>query len=217
MHSIFLNSENKVLSFSSFHEKMVEICNSHRENNKALAFAFILYDFENAQIQKVLNDKDYWLALNKISGEYLSVFSINYKAEDEGMEKFSSLTTFSYNDNPSIATNKLIENYFGANVKVTYPAILFFQVNEEEVIDSLLIELKEEKIEEAFLELKENIKITVDVLKKVHKENKRNFKEIFDLVENELRANKNSSKIKRVTKGAGNIIGLASSVIGILY
>jgi hypothetical protein len=168
MHSIFLNSENKALSFSSFQEKLVEICNSHRENNKALAFAFILYDFENAQIQKVLNDKDYWLALNKISGEYLSVFSINYKAEDEGMEKISNLTTFSYNDNPSIATNKLIENYFGANVIVTYPAILFFQVKEKEVIDSLLIELKEEKIEEAFLELKENMKITVDVLKKVH-------------------------------------------------
>jgi ribosomal protein S8 len=216
MHSIFLNSENKALSFSSFQEKLVEICNSHRENNKALAFAFILYDFENAQIQKVLNDKDYWLALNKISGEYLSVFSINYKAEDEGMEKISNLTTFSYNDNPSIATNKLIENYFVSNLIVTYPAILFFQVKEKEVIDSLLIELKEEKIEEAFLELKENMKITVDVLKKVHEENKRNFKEIFDLVENELRANKNSSKIKRVKKDAGNIIGLASSVIGIL-
>ena len=80
MYKIFLNSKNEALSFNSFKDKMIEICNSHREKNKALAFAFILYDFENPQISKVLNDEEYWLALNKISGEYLSVFSINYKA-----------------------------------------------------------------------------------------------------------------------------------------
>jgi len=31
-----------------------------------LAFAFILYDFENPQISKVFNDPDYWLNLNAI-------------------------------------------------------------------------------------------------------------------------------------------------------
>lgn len=215
MYKIYLNSEDKGLDYNSLREKLIEICNSHREKNKALAFAFLLYDFENPQISKVLNDNEYWLALNKLSGEYLSVFSINYKSEDEEMEKTAELTTYSYNDNPSIATNKLVEDYFGENIKITYPAILFFQVTEEEVIDSLLIELREERIEEAFLELKQNVKAVVDVLKKIHKENSRNFKEIFDLIESALITNRNSKNIKRVTKAAGNILGLASSIKGI--
>lgn len=216
MHTIYIKSENKELSFKSFREKLVETCNSHREKNKALAFAFILYDFEDPQIYKVLNDEEYWLALNKMSGEYLSIFSINYKPEDEGMEKTAFLTSFSYDDNPSIATNKLIEDYFGEGLKVTYPAILFFQVNEAEVIDSLLIELSEERIEETFLELKEHIKATVDVLKKINRENRRNFKEIFNLIEMKLVANKNAKIIKRATKSAGNIAELAKALIGIL-
>jgi len=159
MYSIFLNSEDEGLDFNSFREKLIEICNSHRDANKALAFAFILYDFEDPQIHKVLNDKQYWLALNKISGEYLSVFSVNYK--EEGMKKTAFLTSFNYDDNPSTASNKLIEDYFGKGIEVNYPAILFFQVNEEKVIDALLVELREERIEEAFLELKQNIKTTV--------------------------------------------------------
>ena len=214
MHKIFLNSQNKGLNFDSLKEKMIEICNSHRDNNKALAFAFILYDFENPQIHKVLNDSDYWIALNKISGEYLSVFSINYKPEDNETTLF--LTSFDYNDNPSEATNKLIETYFGEEVEVSYPAILFFQVNNESVIDSLLIELKEEKIEDAFIELKQNIEASVNALKKIHKENSRNFEEIFDLVEQKVKANKNAKEIKRVAKTAGNIVALASSVVSIL-
>jgi len=135
MHDIYLNSEDKGLSFNTFKEKMIEICNTHRERNKALAFAFILYDFENPQISKVLKDTDYWIALNKISGEYLSVFSINYKLKDQGMDKIAHLSSFSFNDNPSDATNSLIEDYFGEDIEVNYPAILFFQVNEAAVLD----------------------------------------------------------------------------------
>jgi ferritin-like protein len=99
---------------------------------------------------------------------------------------------------------------------VNYPAILFFQVNEEAVIDSILIELEAQRIEDAFMELKQHIKLVVDVLKKIHKENSRNFKEIFDLIEAQLNRSKNSQKIKRVIKNAGSIVSLATSINGIV-
>ena len=216
MYKIFLNSKNEALSFNSFKDKMIEICNSHREKNKALAFAFILYDFENPQISKVLNDEEYWLALNKISGEYLSVFSINYKVDDVGMEKTAFLTSLSYSNDPSEATNELINTYFGEEVEAAYPAVLFFQVNEEEVIDSLLIELEEERMEDSFIELKKLITVCVDVLKKINKENSQNYKEIFDLIEIKMKANKNAKIIKRVTKTAGKVINLAAAVVSIV-
>jgi len=215
MNAIYLNSEDHGLNFDSFRRKMVEICNTHREENKALAFAFILYDFENPQISKILRDSDYWLALNKISGDYLTVFSIHYKPEDEGIEKTAALESYSFKDNPATATNKLIADYFGNDIKVIYPAILFFQVNQEMVIDSLLVELKEEKIEEAYIELKDNIKICVEELKKVHRENSHNFSEIFDLMERRLNSYENSKKIKRVKKVVGPVAGLAFNLISL--
>jgi hypothetical protein len=79
MYTIYQHSNRKGHDFNSFKEDMIKICNSHRKNGKALAFAFILYDFDNATLRKVLNDQYYWDELDHISGKYLTVFSINYK------------------------------------------------------------------------------------------------------------------------------------------
>lgn len=79
MHPIYQNSTNKEFSLKSFSERMVDICNKHRKENRAMAFAFILYDLQNPQVSKILNDREYWLALNDISGKYLTIFSLNYQ------------------------------------------------------------------------------------------------------------------------------------------
>ena len=118
---------------------MIHICNQHRKKNRALAFAFILYDFENPHLWKILNDREYWLALNRISGEYLTVFSLNYKEKRWPRSGYTHmLLNVPVNFNPSIGTNELIEKYFGKTIQMRYPAILFFQVDNEKVIDSLL-------------------------------------------------------------------------------
>ena len=55
------------LSNDAFSQSIIDICEQHRKEKRALAFAFILYDFENPQIFKILDDRNYWNALNTIS------------------------------------------------------------------------------------------------------------------------------------------------------
>lgn len=219
MYTIYQNGNSKGHDLISFEASMIKICNDHKNGRRALAFAFILYDFENPQIWKVLGDNQYWLALNKISGQYLTVFNFNYKEKKRRHESFEidgfqMLTNIKTKFQPSIASNRLVEKYFG-NVSVNYPAILFFQVDNNSVIDSILIDLKEETIEQAFLELKEYISKAVYALKQITPINQQNSKEIFDCLEREIESAHSLRKIKRVFKNAGNVLGLISSIKGL--
>ena len=212
MYTIYHNSKDKGHSFSSFKDKMIEICNQHKQENRALAFAFILYDFENPHLWKVLNDYEYWIALNEISGKYLTVFSLNIKNKNRDMQY---LTNINVNRSLSKSTDELISKYFGDNILIKPPSILFFQVDNENVIDSLLIELKEEKIEDSFLELKDYFKSSVEALRKIAPENRGNIKEVFDQLENNVKSTNYIKKIKRSFKNAGNLVGLISSIKGL--
>ena len=53
MQTIFLNSNNDALDLDSFEEKMIQICNEHRKEDMALAFAFILYVFVNPHVLQI--------------------------------------------------------------------------------------------------------------------------------------------------------------------
>lgn len=77
MHDICFDYKKETRNFNSFVEKMIGIDNQHRDEMRAMAFAFILYDFRNPHLRKILDDSEYWLALNHISGEYLTVFGLN--------------------------------------------------------------------------------------------------------------------------------------------
>lgn len=63
--------------YDEFESDFLRICETHREEGRALAFAFILYDFTSPQVAKVLRDQDYWNALDQLSGKYLTVFSFH--------------------------------------------------------------------------------------------------------------------------------------------
>ena len=140
MFTVTINSENRKSSYEQFESEFLKICDEHRENDRALVFAFILYDFENEHIGKVLEDPHYWLSLNSISGNYLTVFSLHYKAADM-KEKFMEMikqrmdqdvhkefNMIPTDQNPSLETNQFIQKYFGKDFKIKYPSVLFFQV-----------------------------------------------------------------------------------------
>lgn len=224
MYTVLLNSENEAHNYQSFHNKFLQICKEHKEDDRALAFAFILYDFENAQISKVLQDKDYWLSLNTISGKYLTVFSLHYKptVRYKRMKGFGSgkrvlgyMTSIVQNQNPSESSNELIEKYFGKGVSVKYPAVLFFQVHRDEIIGHTLIQLEEQEIEQAFIELKNYLSKAVETLKMISKENKGNSKEIFSLLESTVVGERTKviaiKRIKKIT----NLAELASTIGGL--
>lgn len=227
MYPIYINTEDKGSSYNFFEEDFLKICNSHRDEDRALMFAFILYDFENPHIAKILNDHDYWLSLNSISGEYLTVFSLHYKPEDmkqrikevirskikgkTSKEMFQIPTLH----NPSKDTNKLIKKYFGDDIVVKYPSVLFFQVDKNHVINHRFIQLDENRLEESFFELKNYIKVAVESLKGVLGENKNNYLELFNLVDSSIVGIKQTIQIKNGIKKVTSIAELVSTVLGL--
>ncbi|MEN0054483.1 MAG: hypothetical protein AAGC65_12490 [Mucilaginibacter sp.] len=210
MYTIFLNSEDQGHNLETFNERFIEICNEHKANSRALAFAFILYDFMNEGLHSVLNKPEYWLSLNATSGKYLTVFSLNYMpALTNGF-----LTSVTSEINPSIDSNILIERYFGRDVTVKYPAVMFFQIQNDQVLDYELIELSEERIEESFGELKIYITKTVEVLKGISPQYVANNKEIFDLVKAEVKGIRRMTIIKKGIKTLTSAYEIGSTILG---
>jgi hypothetical protein len=197
---ILKNGRVKGLRKDDFGDGIIEICEKHRDEKRALAFAFLIYDFRNAQLIKVLEDADYWNALNAISGTFISIYYIHSLeknfAEDlvatdnnerRGMHPINTGNSF----------NKLLpmlEKYLALDTEVKLPSILFFQVEDKLVSDYFLIELSEAKIEESFIELRDYIAAAVERLKMIDPENYGNFQPIFE----ELKKGVKATKFRRV-------------------
>ena len=63
----------------NFRNYLLNICKEHKNQHRALAFAFLVYDFDDYTIQQIIDNQHYWTTLDKISGHSLSVFYINSK------------------------------------------------------------------------------------------------------------------------------------------
>lgn len=215
MQPIYINSDKK--EYKYFKNNLVKLCNEYRAQNRALAFAFILYDFKSPQVKKVLEDYDYWNALNRISGPYLTVFTLHYR-EKPRYRKPNILTTLismPIFGPPENEIDDIMIKYFDNRQRITYPAILFFQVDQSKVIDTMLVGLKGEHIENSFLEIKNYLLRAADGLSKIDRSNKDNHKEIFDRLELEIKNMQTMKLIQRMTRRAGGIIGLTSSIKGL--
>ena len=66
------------------------------------------------------------------------------------------------------------------------PSILFFQVKDNNIIDYTFAQIRKEKIEEAFNEIKGIIKTAIDSLKDVKSENRHNSVELFNLIKGSI-------------------------------
>lgn len=215
MQPIYINSNKK--EYKYFKENLIGLCNEFRSQNRALAFAFILYDFKSPQVKKVLEDQDYWHALNAISGKYLTVFTLHYKEKPryKSPNILTTLISMPIFGPPENEIDDIMIKYFDNRQKISYPAILFFQVDQSKVIDTMLVGLKDEQVENSFLEIKKYLTRAVDGLREIDPENKDNHKEIFDRLELEIDNFNTMKLIQRMTRLAGSAIGLASSIKGL--
>ncbi len=161
--------------------EFMDICANHHKNARALAFAFILYDFEHPQIAKVLEDQHYWNALNKISGKYLTVFSF----------RLNSFGTFD-------DSRAFIKEQFGVDLPEENPSILFFQVSDKRISDSFMVEIKADMIEPAFNEVKEVLLAMIQSVENVQPEFRDNTTEVFNLITGRLSQRKNFMRVKKV-------------------
>lgn len=197
---IFNDGMIQELSTNAFAQSIIDVCEKHRNDKRALAFAFILYDFKNPQIFKILNDRNYWNALHTISGKYLSIYYIhspeNTFGEDldavNGREQRGLYPIEGDNNLNTILP--MLKRHLKLNKVVKNPSILFFQVDGTMISDYFLIELFEEQIEDSFLELKDYVSSAVDQLKIIDPDNYGNFQPIFE----SLKKGVKSTKYRRV-------------------
>lgn len=229
-------SDNNYFDDKSFMQFLLQICETHKNEQRALAFAFIVYDFEDYTINKMLQDKNYWTVLDKLSSSYLSVFYVNSqneyykrrqneiymeekKTQDEDLKKgnMSFFVPIKLKSTPLDKTIALIKNDFKIEEDLNHPLVLFFQSDGETIIDYFMVSLKQEKTEDAFLELKSILKNAVDGIKKVTPENFENHKEIFDLMKGQVQSGKlyNFISNKIAPKlGIGIILSIVRTIAG---
>ena len=229
MSRILKNSSGQGINYNEFKTNFIEICNNHKDDDIALVFAIIIYNESNPEISKILKDTDYWNSLDKLSGKYLTVFSIKKKSR----RRLKGRTGFSINRRLDLGsqilrpssygipintfsnledTNKdLLSELFGVNGEFPTPSILFFQIKDNMVLKSFFISLIEDKIEESYLEIKRYLTRAVDTLKPIKDENKGNSKELFDLIETDLLQ---SSRYYNIGKKISQIIQL-SDLLGV--
>lgn len=219
---ILRNGSIQDLRNNSAYEAIVNICNDHKEDQRALAFAFIIHNYMSPQLNKVLDDEDYWDSLDKISGHLLTVFYLPSRAENFGEDLLKStggekrsmygITVEESND----MIVPMIKSYLQYDRPIKLPTILFFQTNGRLVQDFFFVELSEQRIEESFIEIKTYINGAVDELKRVKLDYYGNDQEIFNLLKNGVGAVSFKRKVTGVTGNfpfqqfVGWLIGMAS-------
>lgn len=236
MVRIALNANKQFEKEEEFKEYLLNLCEQHKKQKRVLAFAFIVYDFEDQTIDKILTDKHYWNTLDVISGKFLSVFYINsqnnyYKERQKHIyyeEKkqreichqkgiLLMLTPLTLKPTPLDNAIDFIKKEFEINDNLKHPFVLFFQTDGENISDSFVVSLKQEKLEEAFLELRDHIKNAVDSLSKVEPAYINNHQEIFNLIRSGVENGKYYNFVKKKivpTISIGTIITLIKIITG---
>jgi hypothetical protein len=183
---------------------IIKVCQTHKVENRALAFAFIVADLHNPHVNKILHDHNYINALHEISGKTLTVFFlmddyVNRRIIDSSNSNriLLELGVQPLNGPPSLMPKQLAKILIEEEILQT-PCILFFQVEDYNVTDFFITKLSESRIEDGFIEIKDIIEKAVTSLKNVKPENRKNSKELFNLIQQEIESSefwKNANKV----------------------
>ncbi|MGH7927248.1 MAG: hypothetical protein ACREQV_05595 [Candidatus Binatia bacterium] len=169
-------------NFRRFETEFLQICEEHKRDGRALFFAFLLFDFRNADLVKVLRDEDYWRALDVTSGNRLTVYSFHVLEPKVPAPTVEVRNMYAVDPGPSHRTELVFRSYFGTLDVPAVPAVLFFQVNEESVSDYFIVTLSARGVEGTYQELEDVLDVAVRSVAKVLPENEHRAGEVFNLV-----------------------------------
>lgn len=208
-----------------FETRFLEICEAHRAQGRALAFAFLLFDLRQPHLRHALADGAYWDALDSLSGRTLTVFAFDLPhlarrvAEPEAAYLVREMTAVEW-ARPEEAT-EAVRRYFPVLTRFDLPCVLFFQVESARVTDSFAIGLgrHHDGIEAAFNELNDVLGKAVAALAQVEDENARNAREILALVRSEMETRNQLQRGLRIFRGvqkASAAVGLAKALLSLI-
>ncbi len=123
-------------SLGSFLKRFIETCEEHLKNNRASAFAFILYNFHDEHIRDILKNQGGFTQLDRLSGNDISIFYL-HSDDKELLKNFNAIFLHAFE----------IENEF------SLPFVLFFNIENREVTNVEIIELEQNYPMFAFKEL----------------------------------------------------------------
>lgn len=132
----------------NFLSRFISICEQHKKDLRAKAFAFILYDFENEAIRKVLKLQGGFARLDRLSGRDLSIFYLH--SGNRGIFR---------------AFNEIFMGAFDLKKSYHLPLILFFNLEDGDVENVDVFPLQQDNLAFAFDEV---FRIVEDYVKKMN-------------------------------------------------
>lgn len=187
-----------------FEERFLEVCAQHRAEGRALVFALILCDFEQPQVLHVLQDDAYWQSLDTVSGNRISVFAFHAPTRpgDDSPMSF----WLESGRNPGERARSLVHRYFDLGPSLRLPSVIFFQASERGVSDAVVVPIRSERTEDAFLEIKDAIAAASTSLSQVEDQYRGNSAEMFGLVRGALQNRGAMRGLKRATRYLPNVL-----------
>lgn len=188
----------------SFVREVMAVCEDHRNQGRALLFAFLLFGSRDPEVMKVINDRDYWRALDHEAGEYLTVFVMTSPLSDprSPRQRWNE-----FEQGAAVRALEVLKNHFRAPEEVQLPCLTLFQVKDGEVIDGFAARIVGESSDATYRCIKGHFTLVRDALLDLREENKKQDQEIFSLVRRRFDEAHQLNQLKRI---AGPLRSLAS-------
>jgi hypothetical protein len=138
MNRIFEQSEGRGKGYElpDFLDRFGGICAEHLRTGRAKAFAFVLYDFQDASVRNVLKDEEGFLELDRLSGTDLSVFYL-HETDRDYVPKFNA---------------KFLQ-LLGVAGEARTPCVVFFRMENGRIADTSVANLDSRNLLISFHEL----------------------------------------------------------------
>lgn len=188
-------------------------CSKQEQQNQVLVFAFILYRHSNLSLARILADERCLNAFNQVSGERLCVYSLEESVKLQRTAQTSAPAS-SHSSSPFmpsmmftiqyprleniVSPDKITDAIFTediCNEKLIYPSILFFEVENEKISDSVLYPLREEEQNELEKEIMSCFKKVDSYLKKKERREGEELSAIFDDIKKRIKSDRNKQAV----------------------
>lgn len=139
MVPIFTSSGGQSLGYdiNSFIERFEDICQEHLKGGRAKAFAFLFYNFNDWELNKVIQDLGVFAKLDRLSGHDLSIFYL-HSGNEQHFERF----------------NRYFQVALGVRGAAT-PCMVFFKLEGDSLKDVEAVSLDNANLINGFHELYE--------------------------------------------------------------
>lgn len=183
------DGHRKTISPANFGRDFLSICKQHLKEKRALAFGFILHRVNDPHVGIILEDPNYWAALDSLSGKYLTIYSfviepspsrVREPAVPYVVREMVGVETHFGPDRTAISTH-----FAGIDLE-KQPCVLFFGAKNGHVADPFAIRIRSDLPETTFLELQDVLGRAVRAVQKVTPDNAGNSTEILGLIRSEL-------------------------------